>query len=672
MIAMRHVLLILAFFVQLMSHAAEDDGWTISVSDTTGYTGICLANGGIGMLPGKEPLSVDRVILNHVFEQGSKGNVSRVMQGVNPFVLSMQVDGVPVCLENISGWEQTLDLSKAVLVTAFTVPGKVEVRCEMSALRNLAYAGLITVKVKALRKTDLCFTARTDIPADYAQHETLLRTVWGEGGRKDILRTEAVSAGGSQKVVAASCFIADNAVWDYSKNEAAETASITTALGKGQDAELSLAGAVCSSRDFSDPGNEAERLAIYMKHEGRDELMQRHRSLWQELWQGDIIVEGDDYAQRAIRLALFNLYSSCRKGSRLSIPPMGLSSTGYNGHIFWDSEMWMFPVMNLLNADIARSMLDYRFDRLEAARKKAAAYGYDGAMFPWESDDKGEEATPTFALTGPFEHHITADIAIAEYDYFRVSADTAWLREEGYEMIEAAARFIESRVSKNDDGTYSIRNVTGADEYANGVTDNAFTNGSAKCALRFAVKAAEICGLEPPHEWTAIADSIRILTFDDGTLREYEGYDGQMIKQCDANLLGFPLGIRTDKTLLEQDLTYYENKIDTVNGPAMSYSIFAVQYARMGNGGKAYDMFIRSFRPHERPPFGALAETPSSDNPYFMTGAGGLLQAVLYGFGGLEVTDCGVERVESALPPHWKKLVIKGAGRERKTYSISH
>ena len=207
-------------------------------------------------------------------------------------------------------------------------------------------------------------------------------------------------------------------------------------------------------------------------------------------------------------------------------------------------------------------------------------------------------------------------------------------------MIEPAARFIESRVSKNDDGTYSIRNVTGADEYANGVTDNAFTNGSAKCALRYAVKAAEICGLKPPHEWTAIADSIRILTFDDGTLREYEGYDGQMIKQCDANLLGFPLGIRTDKTLLEQDLTYYENRIDTVNGPAMSYSIFAVQYARMGNGGKAYDMFIRSFRPHERPPFGALAETPSSDNPYFMTGAGGLLQAVLYGFGGLEVTDC--------------------------------
>lgn len=77
------------------------------------------------------------------------------------------------------------------------------------------------------------------------------------------------------------------------------------------------------------------------------------------MWQGDIEIEGDDEAQRVVRFALYNLYASCRAGSRLSIPPMGLSSQGYNGHIFWDTELWMYPPMLLLNEGIARSMVDY-------------------------------------------------------------------------------------------------------------------------------------------------------------------------------------------------------------------------------------------------------------------------------------------------------------------------
>ena len=89
---------------------------------------------------------------------------------------------------------------------------------------------------------------------------------------------------------------------------------------------------------------------------------------------------------------------------------MGLSSQGGNGHIFWDTELWMYPPILLLNQGIAESMVNYRTNRLAAACKRAITHGYRGAMFPWESDDAGEESTPTFALTGPLEHHITADI----------------------------------------------------------------------------------------------------------------------------------------------------------------------------------------------------------------------------------------------------------------------
>lgn len=122
------------------------------------------------------------------------------------------------------------------------------------------------------------------------------------------------------------------------------------------------------------------------------------------------VLRVNDDAQRAVRFALFNLYSFGREGTGLSISPMGLSSQGYNGHIFGDTELWMYPPILLLNQGIAESMVNYRTNRLAAACKRAITHGYRGAMFPWESDDAGEESTPTFALTGPLEHHITADI----------------------------------------------------------------------------------------------------------------------------------------------------------------------------------------------------------------------------------------------------------------------
>ena len=98
-----------------------------------------------------------------------------------------------------------------------------------------------------------------------------------------------------------------------------------------------MAGVICSKRDFVDPYNESERQITYAIHEGTDRLMAFHCQLWNELWQGDIRIEGDDDAQRAVRFALFNLYSFGREGTGLSISPMGLSSQGYNGHIFWDT-----------------------------------------------------------------------------------------------------------------------------------------------------------------------------------------------------------------------------------------------------------------------------------------------------------------------------------------------
>ena len=661
---------ILGIILSATSIRAEEERlWQLHAVDIQApYAPASMANGCIGILPQKEPFAVEHVMLNHVFDAASPHVVSRVMRGINPFCLSMKIDNKKVDTSNISDWQQTIDMRRAVHQTSFQTLEKADVSYELCALRNLPYAGLIRVTVQACKDMLLEVRSGMGIPDDYSQSSIRHREMEADGNRMYMLESDATSRFGYRRVASTSSFLFNGEQIKPMYDEATRELFFSIQLKKGETFCFSLVGSVCSSRDFFDPYNEAERQVIYAVHEGEEALMQAHYRLWDELWQGDIRIEGDDDAQRIVRFALFNLYSSCRGGSRLSIPPMGLSLQGYNGHIFWDTELWMYPPMLLLNQDIARSMLDYRFDRLPAARKKALAYGYRGAMFPWESDDSGEEATPTHALTGPFEHHITADIGIACWNYYCVTRDMRWLQREGYPLLKEIADFWASRVTRNQDGSYSIHNVTGADEYANGVTDNAFTNGAASLALKYACQAAEICGEKVPEIWWEIGENIRILQFENGVTREHSTYKGEMIKQADANLLAYPLGVITDEYRQRQDLEYYAERIDQKDGPAMSYSVYCVQYARMGEADKAYEMFRRCYEPNLKKPFGVISETPTSNNPYFMTGAGGLLQAVLNGFCGLQITDEGIVQLPSALPSHWKRVTVTGVGSDKKTY----
>jgi len=323
-----------------------------------------------------------------------------------------------------------------------------------------------------------------------------------------------------------------------------------------------------------------------------------------------------------------------------------------------------------MHPEMAKSMIDYRFDRLKKAIQKARSRGLDGALFPWESDDTGEESTPTWCLTGVLELHISADIAIATFNYYQMTHDLQWLRTEGYPLIREIARFWASKASKNSDGTFSINNVIGPNEYKHEADDNAFTNGAASLALQYASQAASLCGEIPPILWTEIAQNIRFNYLKNGVTKEHNTYHGEIIKQADVTLLGYPLDIISTEQQ-KKDLEYYTNKIDSINGPAMSFSSYCVQYARLGLVNKAFEAFKLSYTKNLRPPFNVFAETPTSNNAYFCTGAGGMLQAVICGFGGLDLNQSGIIQHKSVLPPHWKKLIIKGVGLKKETFVVT-
>ena len=230
-------------------------------------------------------------------------------------------------------------------------------------------------------------------------------------------------------------------------------------------------------------------------------ILKDHIAAWEKLWaQADIVVGGTANIQQNMRFNIFHMLSCghCDDGFS-SIGARTLSGEGYRGHIFWDSEIFLLPFYLFNFPNIAKNMLLYRYNRLDAARILAKEEGYHGAKFAWESGDTGEEETPEWARdidrtivkihTHKWEHHITADVAYAVYKYYVATDDEEFMDSCGYEMIFECARFWASRlVCDRLRRKCGILGVIGPDEFHIDVDNNAFTNMMAKWNLLTAYK----------------------------------------------------------------------------------------------------------------------------------------------------------------------------------------
>ena len=649
--------------------------WIIEAKaiDPNNYYGVTVANGMIGLVSSPEPMKVKDVVLNGVYDYYQRGRVSNILKTFNHVNMNLEVDSTRISIKDISNYRQVLDMKKAALTTTFDVGNKVSVKHTMMALRHLPYTALTIVEIKAKRNVKITPMSVIEAP----NHLIDIRNLYSEIDRPHVtiplLTSVAKSPSGKHTVAASNSFIFSephgqepdliHEDWDYNMH----LAKFVKQLKAGETYSFSVVSSATSTEHYEDALNEAERLTIFAKLEGTQRLLQRHEEAWAKLWKSDIIVEGDLQAQKDIRFALYHLYSFVREGTGYSLSPMGLSGLGYNGHVFWDTELWMYPPLLVLQPEIAKSILEYRFQRLGAARQNAFSHGYQGVMFPWESSDEGSEDTPVWALTGPFQQHITGCVGWAAWKYYQVTKDKQWLRDRGYPILKEVADFWSSRVERKGPSKYEINNVIGANEWEENIDNNAFTNGMAITVLRYATQAAKENGVVPNPDWEHVAQNIPILKFPDGTTRENATYNGVVIKQVDANLLSYPLDIVTDRTQIEKDLKYYEPRFSP-NGPAMGHAVLATLYSRLGNPEKAYDIFIKSYRPNEVPPFGVLSETAGGTNPYFATGAGGMLQSVIFGFAGLQISDAGIQQTKLKLPKSWKSLEIRGVGVQKANF----
>jgi HAD superfamily hydrolase (TIGR01509 family) len=437
---------------------------------------------------------------------------------------------------------------------------------------------------------------------------------------------------------------------------------------------------VAVARGDAAAGNEA-RAALARARGGWRGTLAAHEAAWRERWQySDIVIEGDDDAQHALRFAIHHLSTSANPADpSVSIGARGLTGDGYLGHVFWDTDIYMLPFFTLTWPEAARALLLYRHRTLAGAKAKAAANGFAGAMYAWESaEDTGAEATPDHVigsdgkpvevLCARQEQHITADIAYAVWNHWQVTGDSGFLREAGAEIMLETARFWASRVECDADGRCHIRHVIGPDEYHENVDDNAFTNMMARWNLQRGCEVAALLRERWPEDWARLA-------VDDATLAEWRriaetlvtGYDPRTglfeqfegffargpvdprygmhdIKQADVVALLALLPESASALDTERNLRFYAPRCS--HESSLSRPLHALVAARLGKPELAFEYFRAAAAID-------LTGPPGTDAAgLHMATLGGLWQVAVLGFGGLSWREETLH-LDPHLPPCW-------------------
>eukprot|EP01022_Parablepharisma_sp_SALTPOND_P032450 TRINITY_DN8460_c0_g1_i2.p1 TRINITY_DN8460_c0_g1~~TRINITY_DN8460_c0_g1_i2.p1 ORF type:complete len:729 (+),score=78.46 TRINITY_DN8460_c0_g1_i2:210-2396(+) len=389
---------------------------------------------------------------------------------------------------------------------------------------------------------------------------------------------------------------------------------------------------------------DVDAKAVAQKYEefrqiGGNLLMESHIQAWKELRQkgASIHLEGFSDLAKATNSSIYELLISMREDVPWSNSPGGLATNFYNGHIFWDFETWMYPALLVMYPSLARTGLEYRLNHIEGAQKKAKDNKYLGAMWPWESAYSGDETTPTSANTGKMEHHISGDIVFAARQFDYLHRDPNVREKLLCPLAVQTAEYWASRVEKGDDGMYHIAGVIPPDEYVENVTDNIYTNEVAGISLRYANECRK------NDTWIEIADKIYIdYDAEHDYHPEYVGYKiGSVVKQADVILVSFPLGGKYNTSTLLNDLLFYETATAR-DGPAMTWSMFFVDSLELVNNTEgialaAYKYLYKSFLMNMKGPYYVWWEAPEMGALHFSTGAGGFLQGMIFGHGGLRI-----------------------------------
>ena len=476
----------------------------------------------------------------------------------------------------------------------------------------------------------------------------------------------------------------------------------------GQVAELDRLVAVArADTPQDDPAPVAGAALARSSALGWRAVLAAHEAAWDARWiASDILIEGDDESQRALRFAVYHLTSAANpEDDRVSIGARALTGDAYLGHVFWDTEIYLLPFYTAVWPQAARALLMYRFHTLPSARAKAAHLGFKGALYAWESADTGMETTPESVvgldgavvdiLTGKMEQHISADVSYAVWQYWRATGDDDFFLCAGAEILLETARFWASRAVAEADGKRHIRHVIGPDEYHEDVDDNAFTNAMARWNIGRALEAMDLLRAGWPEHASALQAKLalgddeladwrdataRIVTGLDPATGLYEQFAGfhaleplelaayadrtvpidvvigrevtqrsQVVKQADVVALIALLPEEFPGAMAEKNFRHYEPRC--AHGSSLSAGMHARVAARLGDAAMALH-YLRETADTD------LDLDPNSAGGVRIAGLGSLWQAVILGFAGLDLMGATLG-IDPKLPPQWRSLSFR-------------
>lgn len=539
-------------------------------------------------------------------------------------------------------------------------------------------------------------------------------------GQKVQLKDEVLISSSVSGELKIPVVVAERAVFSFGEElleDGAAVRRISFDARAGETYEWFKYVAVYTGLDADQPESEAVKSVHAAEALGFEGLFKAHRLLWDERWShSDVIIEGDEAAQFALRYSIYQLLIIAPTVSeKVSIPARGLSGQVYKGAVFWDTEMFMLPFFLHSDPKVARNLMMYRIHTLDGARRKAAEYGFLGAFYAWESQDTGDDACTLFNVNDVFtgrpmrtyfrdkQVHISGDVVHGIWKYVQFTGDESLLTSGGAEVIWECARFFYSYAYYNSvKQRFEILDVTGPDEYHERVNNNAFTNALVKETLEIALHTAALLQEKYPEaygqlsapfssgpfleEFKTMLDSFyvpqpdpaslvieqfdRYLTLEDVELTElksrvlnkneyFGGGNGlatttTILKQADVVLMLNLFKHSFSKEVKQANWEFYEPR--TEHGSSLSPCIYALVAADIGSPDWGYPYFMRT----------ATVDLTGESKQYvgdlYIGGThpaanGGAWMAAVLGFAGLDY-DGGVVHINPSLPQHWQSVQL--------------
>jgi alpha,alpha-trehalose phosphorylase len=439
--------------------------------------------------------------------------------------------------------------------------------------------------------------------------------------------------------------------------------------------------------------------------DGSDVLFASQRSELDRFWDSaDVVVTSAQWGDRIRQAIRWNLFQLCQATWRVEgsgVPAKGLTAQAYEGHYFWDTEVYLLPFLSFTQPRIARNLLRFRHSLLPRARARARELSQNGALFPWRTIN-GDEASAAYQA-GTAQYHIDADIAFAVRRYVNTSDDEDFLVDAGAELLAETARMWEDLGFYADDGRFHLHSVTGPDEYTTVVNDNTFTNLMARLNLNYAATSLRRVEAERPAAYAALAAELNLLPeeieawesagtkmyvpFDerrgihpqDANFLEREVWDleatpadhfplllhyhplviyrHQVIKQADVVLAMFLLGNEFSQEQKRANFTYYEAL--TTGDSSLSACIQSIMATEVGEPQAALDYFRFALLMD-------LADVAgNASDGVHIASAAGVWQALVFGFGGVREYD-GALSITPHLPVTWDSLAFSLRFRGRR------